>query len=66
MQILLTQKELESPEGLEIKIEDCIGDTSEDVPGTVLYIEKHEGKIQVHIWNDTPDCTTTIIKEKTE
>jgi hypothetical protein len=67
MRLKLSQQELDKQsgnEGLEIVIEGCTGDPLETSPGTSIYIEKYEGKVQVHIWDGTQaDCQTIILKE---
>jgi hypothetical protein len=48
--------------GVEISIEGCIGDPTEKPPGTCIYIEHYEGKVQCHVWNGlNKDCQTIIL-----
>ena len=67
VQMMISKKELDnkygSGGGLEIRIEGCIGDPSEEEPGTAIFIEHYEGKYRVHIWNDTQDPTSITLKE---
>lgn len=50
--------------GLEIKINGCPGDPTEDEPGTSVFIEYYEGKVQVHVWDGTKqDCDTIVLKQ---
>ncbi|MBE3144071.1 MAG: hypothetical protein IMZ61_09135 [Planctomycetes bacterium] len=67
MRLKISQQELDRLSGnggLEIVIEGCTGDPLEKEPGTSVYIEKYEGKVQVHVWDGTQaDCQTIILKE---
>jgi hypothetical protein len=67
MKLRLTQKELVNQGGdggLEISIESCVGDPQEKSPGTAVFIEKYDGKIQVHVWDgNEQDCKTFILKQ---
>jgi hypothetical protein len=67
MQLKLSQHELDNSQGsggLEIVIEGCKGDPLDKKPGTAVFIEKYEGKVQVHVWDGTQsDCQTIILKE---
>ena len=48
--------------GIDIKIEGCVGDPTDKAPGTSIYIEHYDGKVQVHIWNGlSQDCQTIIL-----
>lgn len=65
MRALISQKEIQYGvgEGVEIKIEGCIGDTQEEAPGTVIFIEKYEGDVRVLVWNDSGDPQIIVIKQ---
>ena len=66
MKMKFTMQELDNKGsgGLEIKIEGCPGDPTEDEPGMSLFIEYYEGKVQVHVWDGTQqDCQTIILKQ---
>ena len=67
MQLKISQHELDNSQGsggLEIVIEGCTGDPMEKKPGTSVFIENYEGKVQVHVWDGTQgDCQTIILKE---
>lgn len=65
MKLRLTQKELINQDGdggLEISIEGCVGDPQEESPGTAVFIEKYNGKIQVHVCDgNEPRLKSTFI-----
>ena len=62
MEFKFTRKQLN--EGIEIRIAGCKGDPTDKVPGTVLYIENYDDKVQVHVWDGTSqDCQTTILEQ---
>jgi hypothetical protein len=66
MKMKFSKKDLinEGSGGLEIKIEGCPGDPTEDEPGTSLFIEYYEGKVQVHVWDGRgQDCQTITLKQ---
>jgi hypothetical protein len=60
-----TKKQLDNNEGsggLEIKIKGCRGDPLDTRPGTALFLEYYEGKVQLHVWtNAQQDCQTIIL-----
>jgi hypothetical protein len=66
IKLKLTKKQLNNnggSGGLEVKISGCIGDPAEKRPGTSLFLEFYEGKVQVHIWDGTSqDCQTILLK----
>jgi len=70
MRLLVTQQELGrgnegNGDGIEIKIEGLNGDIAEKSPGTSIFLEYYEGKVQLHIWNEGKvDCQTIILKNK--
>jgi hypothetical protein len=67
MRLVLNKRELRNKGngGLEIAIEGYTGDPQEKTPGTAVFIEYYEGKLQVHVWNGTQsDCQTIILEEK--
>ena len=70
MKISLDKKDIENKDGgrgVEIVIEGCVGDPAEKFPGTAVFIEHYEGKVQVHVWDGTQqDCQTIILKQSTE
>lgn len=61
MKLKFTKRQM--TKGIEIKLAGCIGDPVDKKPGTALYIEYYEGKVQVHVWNGEADCQTTILKQ---
>ena len=66
MKLQVTKKDLtnQGSGGLEIKIKNCPGDPTEDEPGTSVFIEYYEGKVQVHVWDgNQQDCQTIILKQ---
>lgn len=69
MQLKLTKKELDNNNGsggLEIKVAGYTGDPQEISPGTAVFIEYYEGKLQVHVWDGTQADCQTIILHKTK
>ena len=48
--------------GLEIAIEGLRGDIAEVSPGTSLFIEYYNNKVQLHVWTDgVVDCQTIVL-----
>lgn len=50
--------------GLEITIQDCIGNPQEKEPGTAVFIEYYDGQYQVHVWDGTSNDPVTIKLKK--
>lgn len=67
MRLTLTKEEIGKGQegqgkGLEIAIEGIQGDPSEKSPGTSVFIEYYEGKVQLHLWtNGVQDCQTITL-----
>lgn len=59
MELLLKSQELAYPQGLAISVEGFKGDMGHHVPCQV-FIEVHEGKLRVHVWNGGEDPESTI------
>lgn len=63
MKIKVTKEEIGQPhEGIEIRIKGLKGDPEEESPGTSVFIEYYEGKVQLHWWTEGgQDCHTAIL-----
>lgn len=68
LRMSLTKHRLDNTKGsggLEITLQDCIGNPQESEPGTAVFIEYYAGKYQVHVWDGTQqDPITIILKER--
>ena len=67
MRITLNKNSLDNNKGsggLEINILGCKGNPTDVKGNGQVFIEYHEGKVKVHVWNGTEDCQTLIIESK--
>ena len=61
MIMALTKKDI-TDGGVEIHIEGLTGDPKDRVPGTSIYLEYYDNKVQLHVWTDgKQDCQTIIL-----
>ena len=72
MQINLKPHELEntgitaeSSGGVAIHIDGYKGNPQEvDEETTQIFIERYEGRVQIHVWNDTQDPVTFVLSKQ--
>lgn len=64
MKLHLSKHELDSTQksgGLEITIDGIQGDPTEKCPGTSVFLEWYDGKMQLHVWTENQQDAQTII-----
>jgi len=61
MQLSVKPEQITYPLGISISVDGFKGDIGHDVPSQV-FIEIHEGRLRVHVWNgdEDPVATTEI------
>ena len=58
MKLILDKKSLS--DGLEIVIKGCTGNPADKEPGSVMFFEYYNDKVQVHIWDGTQQDPQTV------
>ena len=47
--------------GLEIRINGLVGNPEESTNPSSIFLEYHEGKVQLHVWTDNQQNPQTIV-----
>jgi hypothetical protein len=64
MQVQVTKRDLKAGRGLEIHIPGVLGNPADAGLTCPIYIEYHNGRVQVHVWDGKQDPTTTVLTNR--